>query len=432
MQLQLIRKFLSYFFGFKKNHDPSTVNKNNTLKVITIFTLLITFVPIAEAKQCLQIFAYKKEKPIEVHSRQLTIWRYGGQKDFSSASHSVWKNEGDSYSLKTLGIAHHHDYFHRGSSLKYAFEAAPEAMKNPGRTELESQAPGNNFLDKNQYLSISMQKTTSIDEKMIEEQFEISKSLTPTQVTFFENTAVMRKSDILRKFGKIPETARKDADANSWLDYLSHFDLSLVGKKNISPNRNIYYEVKEGTSWLISGQDPYNKKLQMPFEKAQMEVAYERDQFPFAWELGRAAATTPEGLGETLKAAAYFAYKELVILGGSLDKAFLFVHSATPLHTRLYKSVYKMQVYSKTNIKDETVLIAPLQTLLDISPPTQFARNLQLLHEAAPTLKPQDTVWAEQIATEKRNFFLENTNGSVVTVRDFSDLAFWRAVRIGI
>lgn len=407
---------------------------------------IVTFIALARplacaaGSLCLPLFEFPQEKIEEIH--ELTIWRYGGQPHFSRASLTQWKKSNGYYDLTNLGLAQNDHFAPTGSTREQMYDAFYLKLLNPAKTEWLSGSEGDTLLERNQNFPLQvMQDTTYIDPATRDAQKNIGQSLTPNQVTFFETTTLKTAGELITKFGQIPSTARKEPYNDAWKQYWNLFehdiDYSMIDgrkpkkkkkKKENAPDE--LYQLKIGSSWLVSGQNISSSPISLPLEKTPMESSIDRQQFPYIWEVGRAAQTEQGGFTETLSSSCYFILRELLLLGGSIDKAFVFAHSLKPLHTRLYRSTFGMQLFSKyKNENDGVALWAPLQKMVDLFPPTEFLANIREIYEASkdkagnPKLSHFEAFELDFQMRQNRSLFLESKKGSVVTLRDFSPLS---------
>lgn len=291
-------------------------------------------------------------------------------------------------------------------------------LVNPLRDELEAHGQGQTIYERLQNYSLGLMN--DIDYINSEEAQEIIKSsfeLLPDQVTIIEATEEKRESELIKEYGKVPDSARRSSDANAWGDYQSHFDMSLLHEgpgEYVPPVRDIVYDLKTALSWIVSGQNA-KQNFSLPLESGLIKPI-DRKKHKHIWEVGRAGQTKLSSFEETLRASAYIALMELTVTGGDMKSAYVLAHSLAPLHTRLYKSKFGMTEYSKYKGNEkETCLIAPLSQFLKLFPIENFSGRIA---EAKKKNALQQVLKYRQLL----NMSLQSENGRV-DLRDFSHLA---------
>jgi len=365
---------------------------------------------------------------------QLNIWRYYGQTDFNSAHHLHLSYDPDlnAYRLNHIGLASGRDrYSPLGPASLINFEYKYRWFINPVRAEFSSDAEGDTAYERIQYYSLKlMERIKYLDANGINQQLQTSLQRKTNQVTLFEVTESQRLSEVKKEYGKIPDFARPDSEANAWSDYQNLFDHDLIADQRPARGRrkakaDPVYEVKIGVSWLISGQDA-DGPIVLPLESETLERPIARDQFAHIWEIGRAAQTKDSGFEETLKAAAHMAYYELLALNGDINKAYVFAHSLAPLHTRLYRSKFGMSDYSSyRGNPTEKCLYAPLAELLRRYPIESFSSTVQDVIRASKGRMDgmQALSWIQRVRSE-RNTILSGPGGLATETRDFSNITY--------
>lgn len=350
----------------------------------------------------------------------LNIWRYYGQKNFESAYHLnlAFNTDSQNYRVQHMGYAgQFHDYIPVGYESIRQYRESFRRLVNPLRDELSAQGQGNTIYERLQNYSLGLMNDIDyINSAEAQDIIKSSFELHPDQVTIIEATEEKRESELVAQYGKIPESARRSSDANAWADYQDSFDMSLLWEgpgEYVPPKRDPIYEIKTALSWIVAGQN-VKQNFALPLESG-LVIPIDRKKHKHIWEVGRAGQTKISSFEETLRASAYMALMELTINGGDINSAYVFAHSLSPLHTRLYKSKFGMTEYSKyQNSEKETCLIAPLTQFLKLYP-------ISLFSEAIAQLKRKDSFQRLLKYRQSLNMSLQGEHGGV-DIRDFSYL----------
>lgn len=145
----------------------------------------------------------------------------------------------------------------------------------------------------------------------------------------------------------------------------------------------------KSTLRMVSGQSlssylgkvSSDKKWYLPWMKEFPEFGeLQRDKYKYIWELGRAAATEHKLIQENLGILTFLAYRELHLLKGSLDEAFVFIHSTSKINTRLYIQKYGFETHLSLN-NGHDILVQPLKKMMKNIPKEVNFANIKLLED---------------------------------------------------
>ncbi|HUP56442.1 MAG TPA: hypothetical protein VM598_03250 [Bdellovibrionota bacterium] len=356
--------------------------------------------------------------------RELTVWRYAGHEDFNSADQVqllVRSGDGPYHSGLMGKVALNRRFNPIGHTLAHQISESYRVTPNPIKMEMQSGSRGNSLLDRNQYYALrKMISTGYLDEAEMDAQVELSHTLRPRQVTYFEVTESRKGSELMAEFGKIPDSARRDAHQAAAEKYFSMY-ADFTGYMAAADSS---YDVKIGNSYLVSGQ--FGDRI--PLDDSRIEIPIDRERFPYVFEIGRGAQDEPTAFADTLRAGAYFALTEMFLLGARPEQGFVFGHALRSGHTIAYRRVHRMTPYSGyRGSPEEQALVIRLDRLSERLGLKHFSPAVRQLHEMSDgRIGELQALELELKARQFRTSYLEAKDSQpgspLVQVRDFSSL----------
>lgn len=361
---------------------------------------------------------------------KLNVWSYHGQKDFSRAHHmSLYLDaKAKNYSVKMMGYIDGEGYKLVGRNSVERYDQPQQSYVNPAYAELQNGSFGKTTFERLQRYSLEiMSKRKYLSAEQLDEQIQISLQLKPNQVTIIEASESLPESQLPADYRSRPDF-RLDSEANAVDSYRRrrdgihpHFYKEPEYVKK--PYEKIY-EQKVALSWLIAGQD-VAAQYKLPLQNEQLINKIDRNKYRHIWEIGRAGQTKLGAFEETLRAAAYTAYTQLIINGGMLEDAYIFTHALDPVRARAFKSAFGMTEFSGyTNDKDEKCLVAPLSKLLELFPLDTFSPIVAQVRAASKNkLSDRDALKLIVRMRSLRHFNIDTRGYHTYPIRDFSNLA---------
>ncbi|MGE3975488.1 MAG: hypothetical protein AB7F59_13265 [Bdellovibrionales bacterium] len=270
------------------------------------------------------------------------------------------------YSSGEYGLIQEGQYYSTGYSLARRLDT-PYININPLQVEMASGSKGETLIDRNQYYSFkSMEDIQYVDPREIQFHSNALKKLSTDQITFFEITDELTRAELVKRYGKIPDHARRDPVDRGVEEHFAMTDMSLLDENKPESKDRQKYRLKVGASVLISGQ-PFGKKASLALEDERLLVPIDRTKYKHIWELGRAARDNEYeyGFEEAIRISAFYAYHELILNGGKVEDAYIFGHSLDRGHSGLYMRTHRMKRFSgyKDN-PNELALVIPLKDVL--------------------------------------------------------------------
>lgn len=307
-------------------------------------------------------FARLKQPTPEVESKKrfkIDVWRHFVNASTGQSSRFSLVPSSSGYRLADAGFIKDGRYI---SGVRNGLSQLAMGFSNwidPVKTELRSGSQGVDLLERNQFFPLKVMKDQGyISEEEHAAQLSISKKkIDARQVTFIEASEEIKQSELMKRFGEIPPTARMTAASQATRQYLSRF-------VEYEDNVDYTFENKVGSCWLISGQIN-GAPAKIAAEDSRLVKPIDRKAHPYIWEIGRAAQTEDHAFEETLRVAVYLALHELIASGGSIDDAYFFGHALNSGRYKVFRRMYGMKSFS--NYKgnpEETLLIVPLRDLL--------------------------------------------------------------------
>lgn len=352
----------------------------------------------------------------------LSIWNYFGR-DFDSAGFvELRPSGGGGYFVGVRGVAHGSGKFVASAGSAAHQVESPWYAPNPANAEVRSGSTGPTLIDRNQFFSLLvMEQTGYIDEELRAAQaVTVPARLHPNQAIFFEATSEYTGEELIKKFGKIPDTARIEHVHEAVASYLGQFD-----DGGIKDDASVTYLLKEGTSWLISGQ-PNHVRGAIYLETPQLTTPISRDKFKFIWETGRAAQVNAQRFLDAGRMGVYFAARELILLDGNLDDAWMFAHALNSRIGRIYKRIYRMHPFSgyKDSPEEEAYVIG-LEELMRIVDLRKADSTIAWILEASSNgMTPYEALKLSLFAQQSRTEYLTQGDArAAIQLRDFSRLS---------
>lgn len=382
---------------------------------------------------------------------KLVVWRYNsgilnedGSTSFDHAHVSELRPspEGGSYQLVRSDSVRDNELVESPESRHRRLDGGILHMvTNPVKVEMQSASRGEGIFERNQSFTFEIySKLGYLNAEEASLQKSIAKKfLKPEQVTVIEATEQRTTRQLKKEFGKIPPHARLEPESAAWQEYRSHY------ADYVKP-KNVLYDLKVGFGWLISGQVD-NRQYPLALEAEKLVTPIDRSKFKFVFELGRAGQEKNYGFEETLRASLFFALNEVIVAGGRLEDAYIFVHAMDRNRAIVFKRKYRTKEFSRyldPARAEESVLMIPLLQALELYDPAQFSANLTRIRQEVPSAKAIKSATLQSLIIENRlmaNQWLNlglNVGLSVaqpdstelkVQIRDYSPLRYALAER---
>ncbi len=363
---------------------------------------------------------------LPAQSPSLTVWNYFGR-TFDTAGLVDFRNFGEGFSSVNRGEASILGQFKSTpSAVAQALRrGSPFLQANPAHTEVGSGSRGRTLLDRNQFFPLQvMEDTNYISARLRQAQALVPRQLNPNQVLFIEATTERTGGELIDQFGRVPDFARREPIAAGVANYFAQFDLGHERTPE-EEAKAATYQLKEGATWILSGQ-PGGQRLRLHLESDDLVLPIDRQKYPYVWELGRAAQISSQAFFETLRMGLYFASRELILLGGNLDEAYLFGHSLNERIGNVYRRTYLMHDFSGyQNSPGQLAHVRPLKDALqsiDIKNVNPAVGSL--VGASGNQLSAFEALQLWLSAQQNRTEFLSDADEkNVIELRDFSFLS---------